>query len=105
MTDRGIPATCRYMHGFGSHIFSFINAKNERYWVKFHFRSHRASRTSPMRKPRLSSAITARAIGDFPKWTLKVQVIAETDAAKLPCHPFDLPKVWLHNDCPLIDVG
>lgn len=39
MSDRGIPATYRHMHGFGSHTFSFINAKNERYWVKFHFRS------------------------------------------------------------------
>ena len=39
MSDRGIPATYRHMHGFGSHTFSFINAKNERYWVKFHFKS------------------------------------------------------------------
>ncbi len=37
MSDRGIPATYRHMHGFGSHTFSFINAKNERHWVKFHF--------------------------------------------------------------------
>jgi catalase len=43
--------------------------------------------------------------GDFPKWTLQVQVMAEKDAAKLPYHPFDLTKVWLHKDCPLIDVG
>jgi len=31
--------------------------------------------------------------------------MAEKDAAKLPYHPFDLTKVWLHKDCPLIDVG
>lgn len=39
MSDRGIPATYRHMHGFGSHTFSFINAKNERYWVTFHLKS------------------------------------------------------------------
>jgi Catalase len=39
MSDRGILATYRRLHGFGSHTFSFINAKSERYWVKFHFRS------------------------------------------------------------------
>ena len=39
MSDRGIPATYRHMHGFGSHTFSFINAKNERYWVKFHLKT------------------------------------------------------------------
>src|SRR6201746_739505 len=37
MSERGIPKTFRHMHGFGSHTFSFINAANERHWVKFHF--------------------------------------------------------------------
>ena len=39
MSDRGIPAGYRNMHGFGSHTYSFINAENERVWVKFHFRT------------------------------------------------------------------
>ena len=39
MSDRGIPASYRHMHGFGSHTFSFINADKERYWVKFHFKT------------------------------------------------------------------
>jgi len=37
MIDRRIPASFRNMHGFGSHTFSFINSKNERNWVKFHW--------------------------------------------------------------------
>src|SRR6202163_185548 len=39
MSDRGIPKSFRHMHGFGSHTFSMRNAKNERTWVKFHFRT------------------------------------------------------------------
>ncbi|EAL6278130.1 catalase, partial [Campylobacter coli] len=39
MSDRGIPASYRHMHGFGSHTYSFINDKNERFWVKFHFKT------------------------------------------------------------------
>ena len=39
MSDRGIPYSYRHMHGFGSHTFSFINAKNERFWVKFHLKT------------------------------------------------------------------
>jgi catalase len=39
MSDRGIPKSFRHMHGFGSHTYSFINANNERFWVKFHFRT------------------------------------------------------------------
>ena len=37
MSDRGIPASYRNMHMFGSHTYSLINANNERVWVKFHF--------------------------------------------------------------------
>lgn len=39
MSDRGIPLSYRYMHGFSSHAYSFINAEGVRTWVKFHFRS------------------------------------------------------------------
>jgi len=115
MSDRGIPATYRHMHGFGSHTFSFINAKKERYWVKFHFRSQQgiknltdAEAEAIIGKDREShqrDLYESIEKGDFPKWTLQVQVMAEKDAAKLPYHPFDLTKVWLHKDCPLIDVG
>ena len=38
-SDRGIPKSYRHLHGFGSHTYSFINAKNERFWVKFHFKT------------------------------------------------------------------
>ncbi len=115
MSDRGIPATYRHMHGFGSHTFSLINAKNERFWVKFHFRSQQGiknlsdgeaetiigkDRESHQRD--LYESIERR---DFPKWTLKIQIMPEADAAKAPYHPFDLTKVWLHKDYPLIDVG
>src|SRR5690606_19098045 len=44
MGDRGIPASYRHMHGFGSHTYSFINAQNERFWVKFHFRTQQGIR-------------------------------------------------------------
>mgnify|MGYP002508209376 CR=1 FL=1 len=39
MSPRGIPASFRHMHGFGSHTYSFYNADNERTWVKFHLRT------------------------------------------------------------------
>jgi len=43
--------------------------------------------------------------GDFPKWTLLIQVMPEKDAATCPYNPFDLTKVWFHKDYPLIEVG
>jgi len=44
MSERGIPKSYRHMHGFGSHTYSFINAANERTWMKFHFRTQQGSR-------------------------------------------------------------
>ena len=115
MSDRGIPASYRHMHGFGSHTFSFINAQNERFWVKFHFRCEQgiknltdAEAEALVGKDREShqrDLYDALEKGDFPKWTLKVQIMPEADAAKVPYNPFDLTKVWPFADYPLIEVG
>lgn len=115
MSDRGIPASYRTMHGFGSHTFSFINAGSERFWVKFHFKSQQgiknltnAEAEAIIGKDREShqrDLYEAIERGDFPKWNLKVQIMPEPDASKVPYNPFDLTKIWPHNDYPLIDVG
>jgi len=115
MSDRGIPASYRHMHGFGSHTYSFWNAAGERFWVKFHFRTQQgiknltdAEAEAIVGKDREShqrDLYEAIERGDFPKWTMYVQVMPEQDAEKVPYHPFDLTKVWPHGDYPLIEVG
>jgi catalase len=115
MSDRGIPASYRHMHGFGSHTYSFINENNERFWVKFHFRTQQGIRNltdaeaqeliGRDRESHQRDLFDAIERGDFPKWTLYIQVMPETDAEKVPYHPFDLTKVWPKKDYPLIEVG
>ncbi len=115
MSDRGIPRTYRHMHGFGSHTFSFINAENERFWVKFHFKCRQgienltnAEAEAIVGKDREShqrDLYEAIERGDFPRWDFKVQIMPEKDAETYRFHPFDLSKVWPHADYPLIDVG
>ena len=39
MSDRGTPYGYRHMNGYGSHTFSMINANDERFYVKFHFKT------------------------------------------------------------------
>ncbi len=115
MSDRGIPASYRHMHGFGSHTFSLLNAKNERFWVKFHFKTQQGIRNLTDEE---AAAIAGKDTesnqrdlyysvenGDFPKWTMYVQVMPEKEASSLPYNPFDLTKVWLFEDYPLIEVG
>jgi len=115
MSDRGIPASYRHMHGFGSHTFSMFNAKNERFWVKFHFRTQQGIKNltdaeaeaiiGKCRESHQRDLYYSIEKGDFPRWTLYIQVMPELDAEKVPYHPFDLTKVWPHADYPLIEVG
>ena len=115
MSDRGLPKSYRHMHGFGSHTFSFINAQNERHWVKFHLRTQQgiqnltnAQATELVGRDRESSQsdlLSAIDNRDFPRWNLQVQIMPEQDAATYHLNPFDLTKVWPHGDYPLIDVG
>lgn len=115
MSDRGIPASYRHMHGFGSHTYSFINANKERFWVKFHFVCQQGIKNltdaeaeaaiGKDRETHQRDLYDAIEKGDFPKWKLCVQIMPETDAEKVPYHPFDLTKVWPKKDYPLIEVG
>ncbi|MDO4242584.1 MAG: catalase [Actinomyces sp.] len=115
MSDRGIPASYRHMHGFGSHTYSFWNADGERFWVKFHFKTQQgiknltdaeaAELVGRDRESHQRDLYEAIERGDFPKWTMYVQIMPETDAEKVPYHPFDLTKVWPKADYPLIEVG
>ncbi|MDR4497701.1 MAG: catalase [Candidatus Scalindua sp.] len=115
MSDRGIPFSYRHMHGFGSHTFSMINARNERFWVKFHLHTQQGIRNltdeeaeaiiAKCRESHQRDLYESIEKGDFPRWKMYIQVMAEKDAAHCPYNPFDLTKVWFHKDYPLIEVG
>ena len=114
-SDRGLPQSVRYMDGFGSHTYSFINSSNERFWVKFHFKTmqgHRhwtnaeaANVVGKTRESTQEDLFSAIERGDFPKWKFYIQIMPELDAEKTSYNPFDLTKVWPHKEYPLIEVG
>ncbi len=118
-SDRGLPASYRNVHGFGSHTYSLINAEGERVWVKFHFKSNQgiknwmddeaAKVVGEDRESHQRDLFTAIERGEFPSWTLKIQVMTQNQAdewsKKTGWNPFDLTKVWPHGDFPLIEVG
>ncbi|MEW4488522.1 catalase [Thalassoglobus sp. JC818] len=115
MSDRGLPTDVRHMNGYGSHTYSFINHDNERFWVKFHFKTFQGHRhwtnaeaeevVGKTRESTQEDLFSSIENGDFPKWRVCVQVMPEEEADKTPYNPFDLTKVWPHGDYPLIDVG
>ncbi|WDH25948.1 catalase [Pseudomonas chlororaphis] len=115
MSDRGIPRSYRHMHGFGSHTFSLINANNQRFWVKFTWKTQQgienlsdaeaAQLVGTDRESHQRDLFTSIENGDFPRWSLYVQVMPEQDASAFHLNPFDLTKVWPRKDYPLLEVG
>lgn len=115
MSDRGIPASYRHMHGFGSHTFSLINKEGVRSWVKFHWVTQQgiknlsneeaAAIIAKDRESHQRDLFEAIKRGDFPRWKLYFQIMSEEQAEMYKENPFDLTKVWSHKDFPLIEVG
>jgi catalase len=115
MGDRGLPASYRHMHGFGSHTFSLYDAGNRRHWVKFTLKTQQGIRclsdaeaaalVATDRESSQRDLFDAIERGDFPRWTLYVQIMSEARAAASAFNPFDLSKVWPRAAYPLIEVG
>ena len=115
MGDRGIPKTWRQMDGFSSHTYMWVNAKGQKFWVKYHFKTEQgidfltqaeadrlAGVDSDYHMRDLYEAIERK---DYPSWTLKMQIMPFDQAGTYRFNPFDLTKVWPHADYPLIEVG
>jgi catalase len=115
MGDRGIPRTWRHMNGYSSHAYMWVNADGERFWVQYHFKTDQGIEYFTQDEAdQMASIDTDYHIrdlyehigsGEFPSWSLKVQVMPYEDAKNYRFNPFDLTKVWPHGDYPLIDVG
>ncbi|MBV9819272.1 MAG: catalase [Solirubrobacterales bacterium] len=115
MGDRGIPKTWRHMNGYSSHTYSWVNAGGDKFWVKYHFKTDQgidfltqeeadrmAGEDADYHRRDLWEAIRD---GNFPSWTLYMQIMPYEDAKTYRFNPFDLTKVWPHSDYPLIEVG
>ncbi len=115
MGDRGIPRTWRHMNGYSSHTYMWVNAQGERFWVKYHFVTDQGIEFFTQDEADQMAAIDTdyhtRDLwehidgGDYPTWTLKMQIMPYEEAKSYRFNPFDLTKVWPHGDYPLIDVG
>ena len=115
-SDRGTPRTYRNMHGFGSHTFKWVNADGQGGVGEVPLQDRgRHRRTSPPRRRRASPEripITPRAICS------STSAAAATRRGRRTCRscrsttpttyrydPFDVTKVWLYQDYPLIPIG
>ncbi len=114
-TDRGTPKDYRHIDGFGTNTFMWYNDKNEYVWIKYTFKSDQGNETltadeAVELKGKESDHATIdlfKAIeeGNYPSWTVYVQIMTPEQAKEYEFDPFDATKVWYHGDFPLIPLG
>jgi catalase len=114
-SDRGTPATYRHMNGYSSHTFKWYNADGDYFWVQYHFKTDQKIRNFTRQeadKMRADDPDHATrdlhdsiAKGDFPSWTLEMQIMTPEMARDYRYDILDITKVWPHKDVPPITVG
>ena len=115
MGPRGLPKSWRHMNGYSSHTYMWVNAEGEKFWVQYHFHTDQgvenltaaeaeklAGENADFHRQDLFNAIER---GEFPSWTLHMQVMPYDEAKDYRFNPFDLTKTWSHKDYPLVKVG
>jgi catalase len=103
------------MNGYSSHTFKLVDAQGNFHYCKWHFKTDQGIKNLDAKKagelagsdPDYAQRDLFGAIsrGDFPSWSVYVQVMPPKDAATYRWNPFDVTKVWPHKDYPLIPVG
>ncbi|KAJ4436542.1 hypothetical protein ANN_16573 [Periplaneta americana] len=114
-SDNGIPDGYRHMNGYGIHTFKMVNESGNVVYVKFHFLTDQGLKNL-MSEEGAKITITdpdyytrdlynAIANGDYPSWTMYIQVMSHEEANNFRWNPFDDTKIWPEDEYPLIEVG
>ncbi len=114
-SDRGTPATFRHMNGYSSHTYKWYNEKGEYVWVQYHFKTDQGSKTMTAseadamraKDPDHATRDLHESIekGEYPSWTLEMQILTPEQAKDFRWDIFDITKVWPHSEVPPITVG
>uniref|UniRef100_A0AC34QD93 Catalase n=1 Tax=Panagrolaimus sp. JU765 TaxID=591449 RepID=A0AC34QD93_9BILA len=113
--DRGIPDGFRFMNGYGSHTFKLVNKEGQFVWCKFHILSDQGIKNLTANQATILAALdpdyairdlyNSIEDKDYPEWTFKIQVMTPEQADTCEFNPFDVTKVWPHDQFPLFRVG
>mmetsp|Transcript_10017 Transcript_10017/g.16831 ORF Transcript_10017/g.16831 Transcript_10017/m.16831 type:complete len:238 (+) Transcript_10017:581-1294(+) len=114
-SNRGTPKGHRFMNGYGSHTYKWVNQAGEAFYIKYHFKTDQgvqnftAEEAANMTKqnPDHSTQDLFESIqnGQFPSWTAYVQIMPEKEADSYKFDVFDITKIWPHSDYPLREFG
>lgn len=113
--DLGIPQDYRHMNGFGVNTYQWINAHGRTTLVKYHWVTKQGVKSlDDPEAVTVGGKAHAHALwdlhdainrGDFPEWTLCVQLMDVSEGETLPFDPVDVTKTWPEDRFPLRPVG
>ncbi|RCH90421.1 hypothetical protein CU097_006918 [Rhizopus azygosporus] len=114
-SNRGTPDGYRHLNGYSSHTLKLVNERGEFKYVKWHFKTDQGIKNLKASKaaelagtdPDYATRDLFNSIerGEYPSWSVYIQVMNPEDAKKYRFNPFDVTKVWSHKDYPLHPVG
>lgn len=106
-SNRGTPDGYRYMNGYSSHTLKLVDNNGNFKYVKWHFKTDQGIKNLKADKaaeiagqnPDYATADLFNAIerGEYPSWSVYVQIMEPEDAKKYRFNPFDVTKVWSHK--------
>jgi len=114
-SDRGTPSTLRNINGYSGHTYKFTKPDGSFKYVKIHIKTDQGVKTlNAAEATELSGRDPDHNVrdlfehierGDYPTWTVFLQVMDSEEAETYRWNIFDMTKVWSHNDYPLRPIG
>jgi catalase len=114
-SDRGTPYSYRHMNGYSGHTHKWKKADGTFNYVQVHLKTDQGSKTFnneeaariASENPDWNTQDLFEAIqrGEYPSWTVYVQVLSPEAAQEFRWNIFDLTKVWPQGEVPLRPIG
>jgi catalase len=111
----GIPANYRQMQGSGVNTYKWVNKDGVGVLVKYHWEPLQGIKNLTQPEAEAIQAknfnhatedlFEAIEAGNFPKWELRVQIMADGDHPELDFDPLDDTKLWPEDQFPHLPVG
>ncbi|KAF2111411.1 catalase-like domain-containing protein [Lophiotrema nucula] len=114
--NRGVPESVRHINGYGVHTFKYGKPETGEFkYVKITFKPDAGIKTMDEAKAsrlageepdyHIKDLYNAIEKGDYPSWTMYLQVMDPKEAETYRWNVFDATKIWPHKDYPLQPVG
>lgn len=113
---RGVPASLANVNGFGNHTFEFGKPEDGSFkYAKIHFKPDAGIETLSQEDAvrfageepdyHVRDMFNSIERGEYPAWTMMLQVMDPKKAENYRWKICDITKVWPHKDYALIPVG